>query len=114
MNTPTDTWRARALRYTLIYVLLACVLVGLRYQTRDVRPTLNTLNAERVSLQQQRAALELTVQGLTSEPRVRAWALQNGMTPFTRIDKTAAAFKALPVPAALVTHPTFEVITRWK
>jgi len=110
----TDLWRARALRYTLIYLLLACVLVGLRYQTRDVRPDLLALREQRETLAQKKLALQLEVQGRTSSARIRDWAIANGMVPFTRSAKETASFAALPAPATIPPARPLEVTTRWK
>ncbi len=87
-------WRARALRYVLIYLLLACVLVTLRYQTREVYPSLRRLNDTRTELQRQQSELSLTVQTLTSEQRVRVWALANGMVPYAQASKQTQTFAA--------------------
>ena len=96
-------WRARALRYVLIYLLLACVLVTLRYQTRQVYPNLRRLNDTRTELQRQQSELSLAVQTLTSEQRVRVWALANGMVPYAQAVKQTQTFDvgvgvAAPVP----------------
>lgn len=96
-------WRARALRYVLIYLLLACVLVTLRYQTREVYPNLRRLNDTRTELQRQQSELSLAVQTLTSEQRVRVWALANGMVPYAQAVKQTQTFDvgvgiAAPVP----------------
>ncbi|GGQ93405.1 hypothetical protein [Deinococcus ruber] len=110
-------WRARALRYMLIYLLLACVLVTLRYQTQHIYPDVRALRAERSALQQQRDELSLVVQTLTSEQRVREWAIQNGMVPYAQAPKQTQAFSAAPrIPAvSLQPLPTrVEVKTTWK
>lgn len=90
-------WRARALRYVLIYLLMACVLVTLRYQTREVYPNLRKLNDTRTELQREQSELSLTVQSLTSEQRVRLWALANGMVPYAQARKETQTFTAGPV-----------------
>lgn len=109
-----ELWRARALRYTLIYLLLACVLVALRYQTREVYPDLRALRAERAQLAEQKQALELDVQARTSSAVVREWALANDMTPFSRAHKDTAAFDPLPAPVPVAPARPLEVHTRWK
>ena len=112
MRFSPDLWRARALRYPLIYLLLSSVLVALRYQTRQIYPELRGLRAERTLLQGRRDELSLTVQGLTGEQRVRAWALANGMRPYAQAPKTTQPLLALPAPPRLPA-PTFEVRTQW-
>ncbi|WP_045233528.1 hypothetical protein [Deinococcus pimensis] len=109
-----DVWRARALRYTLIYLLLALVLVGLRFGARDIRPELLDLREERTILTRDKQALELDVQAATSTARVREWALANGMTPFSRASKATAAFEVLPAPPAPPAARSLEVTTVWK
>ncbi|WP_425148486.1 hypothetical protein [Deinococcus sp.] len=110
-------WRARALRYLLIYLLLACVLVTLRYQTQGVYPELRRIRDERTALLRQRDDLSVAVQSLTSEQRVRAWAIQNGMVPYAQASKRTAAFEPPPPLPAVSLAPLpsrLEVVTKWK
>jgi len=117
LNTSPERWRARALRYVLIYLLLACALVALRYQTRDIYPRLRELRAEREGLQRERDALSVEVQTLSSEQRVRAWALANGLRTYAQSPKQTLAFPP-PLPAPQLPPappPTFlEVKTAWR
>ena len=111
-------WRARALRYVLIYLLLACVLVTLRYQGREVYPNLRQLSATRTELQREQEELSLRVQTLTSEQRIRAWALENGMVPYAQAGKQTQTFEAgvagaTPLPAQ-PTPTRLTVRTAWK
>ena len=85
-------WRARALRYVLIYLLMGCALVTLRYQTREVYPQLSALRDTRTELQRQQKELSLSVQSLTGEQRVRDWALAHGMMPYAQATKQTQAF----------------------
>ncbi|PYE54896.1 hypothetical protein [Deinococcus yavapaiensis] len=116
MTSPVelDEWRARALRYTLIYVVLAVALMGLRFTTRDIRPALLTLRDERATLQAQKRDLQVALQTSTSAARVRNWALDNGMIDFARAKKETASFEALPPPPALPEHRALEVTTQWR
>ncbi len=98
-------WRARALRYVLIYLLMGCALVTLRYQTRAVYPELRNLRATRTELQRQQNELSLTVQTLTSEQRVRTWALSSGMVPYAQSSKQTQTF-SLPLAGKLIAAPT--------
>jgi len=111
-------WRARALRYVLIYLLLACVLVTLRYQGREVYPNLRQLSATRTELQREQEELSLRVQTLTSEQRIRAWALENGMVPYAQAGKQTQAFEAgIAGATSLPSQPTptrLSVRTAWK
>lgn len=107
-------WRARALRYTLLYLLLAGALVGLRYQGRDVYPELRAQRDQKAALQQRRSMLELDIERASSAARVRAWALSQGMLPFSQARKQTAAFTALPSPPALPPSQSLKVNTAWK
>ena len=116
-NTEANTealWRARALRYTLLYLLLSGALVGLRYQARDVYPALRTLRDHKAGLQQQRSMLELDVERQFSGARVRDWALSQGMLPFSQTNKQTATFQALPPGPALPAPQPLKVRTAWK
>lgn len=106
-------WRARTLRYVSIYLLLTCALVALRYQTREIYPTLYDLREERTVLQAQRDSLSVQVQGLVSEGRIRDWALANGMRYYAQAPKTSTQLSGLPAPDPLP-QPSFEVTTRWR
>ncbi|WP_146202771.1 hypothetical protein [Deinococcus irradiatisoli] len=108
-------WRARALRYTSLYVLLAAALLGLRYATRQTYPHLRELRASVQDLQTQRDHLELEVQTLTTGPRVLEWATSHDMLPYAQASKTAGDIAPLPAPPALAPEAgPFEVHVRWK
>ena len=101
-------WRARALRYVLIYLLMGSALVILRYQTREVYPQLSALREARTELQRQQKELSLTVQRLTGEQRVRDWALAHGMMPYAQATKQTQVFgppATPPVQSAAVHQP---------
>lgn len=85
-------WRARALRYVLIYLLMGGVLVTLRYQSREVYPQLSSLRSIRTELQRQQKELSVSVQTLTGEQRVREWAIADGMVPYAQASKRTQAF----------------------
>lgn len=107
-------WRARAMRYTSLYVLLAAALLGLRYATRHTYPNLRELRASVQSLQTQRDQLELEVQTLTTGPRVLDWATSHDMLPYAQASKTVGDIAPLPAPAALPPEVgSFEVKVRW-
>ena len=114
-------WRARALRYLLIYLLLACMLVTLRFQTRHISPDVRTLRDERTALQHTRDELSVAVQTATGEQRIREWAIRHDMLPYAQASKQTRPLtagppnRAAPTPAALNALPTrLEVTTRWK
>lgn len=110
----TATWRARAIRYVVIYLLLALTLVVARFLTQDVRPTLRAAQGREVVLTTRRDELELRVQALGNPQRVSDWALQNGMRRFAGAPKTSAVITGVPAPASLRPHTTLEVTTEWK
>lgn len=110
----TATWRARAIRYVLIYLLLALALVAARYLTQDVRPTLREAQKREAALTTRRDELELRVQALGNPQRISDWALQNGMRRFAEAVKTSAPITGIPAPKPLQPHTTLEVTTEWK
>ncbi|GAA4016533.1 hypothetical protein GCM10022631_31150 [Deinococcus rubellus] len=114
LQASLSVWRARALRYTSVYVLLAAALLGLRYATRETYPHLRELRINVLELQNQRDHLELEVQTLTTGPRVLEWAAAQGMVPYAQAPKTSADIPALPaLPAPPPEDTSFQVSTRW-
>ena len=110
-------WRSRAIAYTLSFALLALLLVGLRYLTRDLGPTLRELRSEEAALLEQVGSLTVEAQTLTSPVRVREFALSSGMVPFSKVPKEAHTFVALPrttLPKNTLPQNTLEVETRWR
>ncbi|WP_034383264.1 hypothetical protein [Deinococcus sp. YIM 77859] len=108
------TWRARAIRYVSIYLVLALTLVGARFFTQDVRPTLRAAQDREAALLNERDELELRVQALTNPQRIRDWALHNGMRRFAEAPKTTQDITGVPAPAPLSARSTLEVKTEWK
>lgn len=105
MDTSAATWRGRAMRYVLIYVVLALVLVGVRYATQDVRANLLKVGDREKVLITQRDNLEVQLQMLTTPQRIREWAFAQGMRRFAEAPKVTAAIPALPLPANLPLSP---------
>ncbi|MFB9994145.1 hypothetical protein ACFFLM_19490 [Deinococcus oregonensis] len=130
MDTSAATWRGRAMRYVLIYVLLALVLVGVRYATHEVRVNLRAAADREKVLIAQRDSLEVQVQALTTPQRIREWAFSQGMRRFAEVNKVTADLPTIPLPANLspsppdssssglsqppVPHSRLEVRTQWK
>ncbi len=110
----TATWRARAIRYVVIYLLLALALVTARFLTQEVRPTLRAAQEREATLTTQRDELELRVQALGNPQRISDWALKSGMRRFAEAPKTSAAITGVPAPTPLRPHTTLEVTTEWK
>ncbi|GAA5531799.1 hypothetical protein E5F05_11940 [Deinococcus metallilatus] len=108
------TWRARAIRYLVIYLLLALMLVGARLLTQDVRPSLRAAQDREAALTTERDELELRVQALSNPQHIRDWALQNGMRRFAETPKTTQDLSGLPAPAPVPAQTTLEVTTVWK
>lgn len=97
MSLPPNTiWRKRALHYSVIYLVLACVMVGTRYATRSIYPDLKDLRATRAELTHEKRAALLKIDETTSTAKVRAWAHANGMVPFSRAKKDQANLTAAP------------------
>ncbi len=92
------TWRGRAIRYVLIYLALALALVGARYFTQDIRPSLRAVQDREAALLIQRNDLAVRVQTLENPQRIRDWAFANGMIRFAEAPKESQAFLPLPPP----------------
>ena len=116
LQASLSLWRARALRYAALYVVLAGALLGLRYATQHTYPQLRELRKSVATLQAQRDELELQVQTLTTGPRVLEWASQQGMRPYAQMPKTTADIAPLPAPPAAPTPAParLEVNVQWK
>ncbi|WP_216319195.1 hypothetical protein [Deinococcus aestuarii] len=118
MSTRLDlsaaTWRARAIRYVAIYLLLALALVTARSLTQEVRPTLRAAQEREAALTTERDELELRVQALGNPQRVRDWAFANGMRRFAEAPKKTAELTGVPAPAPLPARTTVEVTTAWR
>ncbi|BDP41867.1 hypothetical protein DAETH_18360 [Deinococcus aetherius] len=114
LDLSAATWRARAIRYVGIYLLLALALVAARYLTQDVRPDLRAAQEREAALTTQRDELELRVQALGNPQRVRDWAFANGMRRFAEASKTTAELTGVPAPAPLPARTTVEVTTVWR
>ncbi len=116
------------MRYVMIYLILALVLVGARYATQDVRFNLRTTTDREAELLSVRDDLEVRVQALTTPQRVREWAFAQGMRRFAETVKVTADIPTVPLPANLPSSPpdssrsnsapvpqtALEVRTQWK
>lgn len=118
LDTSPGTWRGRALRYLLIYLLLLLALVGVRYINRDVRPTLRAAVAQERQLLSRREELALEIQSLSNVQRIRQWAFANGMHRFAEAGKTSQTIPGIRPGSASETPSssprTVEVRTEWK
>lgn len=117
-DTTTATWQRRTLRYLVIYLTLALVLVVARYMSQGIRPELREMQKQEAALQTQRDDLEVRVQAASSPQKVQEWAVQNGFQRFAEAVKTTRDLgtgstvpemnKPSSSPAAI------EVKTQWK
>lgn len=115
LQASLTVWRARALRYTSLYVLLVAALLGLRYATRGTYPQLRDLRTNVLKLQNERDHLELEVQTLTTGQHLLDWAAERGMVPYAQAQKTTAQIAPLPALPLLPTDDhRFQLRTRWK
>lgn len=123
MDTNAATWRGRAMRYVLIYLLLTLVLVGMRYATQNVRVELRAAAAREEELIVVRDELEVRVQALTTPQRIREWAFSQGMRRFAETPKVRADMPVFVLPARLnapgsaaasAPQTRLEVRTQWR
>lgn len=114
-DTRISTWQGRAIRYLVIYLVLACLLVVARYVTQHIRPNLRLAQEQEAALLAQRDDLEIRVQSLTTPQVVQEWALEHGMQRFAEHSKTTLDLgQPLPFPTPLPTASRLEVNTQWK
>ncbi|MFN4249381.1 MULTISPECIES: hypothetical protein [unclassified Deinococcus] len=115
VDTSLPTWRGRAVRYVLIYLLMVLALVTVRAATQGVRPALKEAQAREAALTTQRDDLALQLQVLENPQRLRDWAFANGMQRFTdaakETGKIGGVKAAAPAPAA---PRRVEVSVQWK
>ena len=106
---------ARVTRYLCVYLALLAALSGMRYATRWTYPELLALRDREEALTMRRRQLTLDVQRLQSAARVRAWAAENEMVPYSAARHEFEALPALPdVPAAKAPARKLEVRTEWR
>ncbi len=85
----------RIQRFMLFYALMVIVLVGVRFLGRDTEKNLLDLQRETADLQFERAELQLQLANLESPARVRRWAFDNNMIPFSSASALQLEFKPL-------------------
>jgi len=105
----------RIQRFMVFYALVALVLVGVRFFTRDSEKWLSDLSKEHTDLISERAELELQLSNLESPTRVRRWAFDNNMIPFSSSAALQLELKPLK-PQASVQKPKQKLIveTQWR
>jgi hypothetical protein len=105
----------RIQRFMVFYGLMVLVLVGVRFVTRDSDKMLSDLSKERTDLIAERAELQLQLANLESPARVRRWAFDNNMIPFS--SSAALQLEFLPLRAQTpIAAPKQKVIveTQWR
>ena len=106
LDLSETTWRGRALRYLVIYLMLALALIGARYFTQEIRPMLRAAQEREATLLIQRNDLAVQVQILENPQRIRDWAFANGMIRFAEAPKETQAILPLPPPPAARPAPS--------
>ncbi len=115
LDLTLPTWRARAVRYLLIYVALVVALISVRASTSGVRPALREAQQQEQTLITQRDNLALQLQALETPQRIGEWARANGMQLFAVAPKSTADLTGLPdVPLPTPAPRRVEVKTQWK
>lgn len=115
VDTSLPTWRGRAVRYVLIYLLMVLTLVIVRGATQHIRPELRAAQAREAELNTQRDTLALQLQSLENPQRLRTWAFANGMRRFTDADKVTESIAPLPsARVPVVPARKLEVKTQWR
>jgi hypothetical protein len=107
--------RQRVVKYMGYYVALVAVLLIVRFSTRGSEGALQDLGQTADELVTERSQLRREIASLESPARVREWAVQNKMVPFTAAKTEAGTLQ--PLEAAPVLKPVREklkVITQWR
>jgi hypothetical protein len=105
----------RIQRFMVFYAVMVLVLVGVRFVTRDSEKMLSDLGKERADLIAERSELQLQLANLESPARVRRWAFDNNMIPFSSSAALQLEFKPFS-PQAPIATPKQKVIveTQWR
>jgi hypothetical protein len=105
----------RIQKFMLYYAALVVVLVGVRYFTKDSADELRDLQTQTETLISERAELQLQLANLESPARVRRWAYQNNMIPFSSAAATRQVFEPLPAKSEFTPPPEkITVRTQWR
>ncbi|GGS16948.1 hypothetical protein [Deinococcus knuensis] len=115
LDTSLPTWRGRAVRYVLIYLLMVVAMVTVRGATQHIRPELRAAQAREAELTTRRDTLALQLQSLENPQRLRSWAFANGMRRFTDANKVTETIAPLPsVRVPVSPERKLEVKTQWR
>ncbi len=105
----------RIQKFMLYYAAMVVVLVGVRYFTKDSAEELRDLQSQTENLIAERAELQLQLADLESPARVRRWAYQNNMVPFSSANATFETFETLPAKPEYAPVPQkITVSTQWR
>lgn len=107
--------RERVVKYLTYYVALVAVLLVVRFATRGSELQLQDLTQQSETLVTQSSQLRREISKLESPARVREWAVQNKMRPFSTGDMTTETLEPLQtvLEPAVVTEK-LKVETRWR
>jgi cell division protein FtsL len=111
----TQLMKQRAIRYLFYYVGLLVVLTGVRFATASHARQLTDLQDQVSQLKRQSAQLHRDISSLESPARVRAWAVEHDMVPYSSGSflfkklESLPAVQDLPKPAQKV-----KVETLWR
>ncbi len=107
--------RERVVKYLTYYVALVAVLLVVRFATRGSEEELQNLTQQSETLVTQSSELRREISKLESPARVREWAVQNKMRPFSTASMTTAPLEPLQtVPEPTVITEKLKVETKWR
>jgi cell division protein FtsL len=102
-------------RFMLFYAALVVILVGVRFATRDSEQNLKDLQAETADLLIERSNLQFQLANLESPTRVRRWAFENNMIPFSSASSLQLVFKSLkPLKPLSDVKEKIVIDTKWR
>ncbi len=105
----------RIQRFMLFYAVMVVVLVGVRFMTKDSAQQLEDLQIQTGLLVAERAELQLQLANLESPSRVRKWAFDNNMIPFSSASALQLEFKPLKLLAPIApVKQKITVETQWR
>jgi hypothetical protein len=105
----------RVQRFMLFYAALMVLLVGVRFATKDSEKMLLDLQGEVIELTEERSKLQSQLDTLESPIRVRRWAFENNMIPFSSASSLQLEFKSLkPLKPLPEVQEKIVVDTKWR
>ena len=107
--------RERVVKYLTYYVALVAVLLVVRFATRGSEAELRDLSQQAETLVTQSSQLRRDIFKLESPARVREWAVQNQMRPFSTANMTTTNLEPLQaVPEVAAVTEKLRVDTQWR